>query len=38
MKSQLKLGQVAITEMKLNPKDRDDIPAVLAGLQAVYMD
>lgn len=36
--SQLKLGQVPIAEMKINPKDRDDIPAVLAGLQALYMD
>ena len=36
--SQLKLGQVPIAEIKINPKDRDDIPAVLAGLQALYMD
>ena len=24
--------------MKINPKDRDDIPAVLAGLRALYVD
>ena len=36
--SQLKLGQIPIAEMKINPKDRDDIPAVLAGLRALYVD
>ena len=36
--SQLKLGQISIAEMQINPKDRDDIPAVLAGLQALYVD
>ena len=36
--SQLKLGQIPIAEMKINPKDRDDIPAVLAWLRALYVD
>jgi len=35
---QLRLGQVSIAEMRFNPKDGDDIPAVLAGLHALYMD
>jgi len=33
---QMKLGQVAIKDIKLNPKSRDDIPQVLMGLQWLY--
>ena len=35
---QFKLGQVPIDQIKFDPKDRDDIPAVLRGLQHLYMD
>lgn len=33
---QFGLGQVPIGEIKLDPKSRDDIPAVLRGLQVLY--
>ena len=36
--SQFELGQVPIADIQFDPKHRDDIPAVLAGLQAVYLD
>ena len=36
--SQIELGQVQIADIKFNLKHRDDIPAVLMGLQALYMD
>ena len=35
---QLKLGSVGIEEIRLDPKSRDDIPAVLLGLQHLYAD
>jgi len=34
--SQLHFGQVDISEIKLDPRSRDDIPAVLKGLQYIY--
>ncbi len=34
--TQFKLGQVPIEEMTFHPKDRDDIPAALNGLQHLY--
>ena len=30
------LGSVPIEDIKLNVKSRDDIPAILIGLQAIY--
>ncbi len=36
--TQCKLGQVRIEEMTFHPKDRDDIPAALQGLQHLYCD
>ena len=36
--TQFKLGQVPIEEITFHPKDRDDIPAVLKGLQHLYCD
>ena len=33
---QLQLGEVAIEEVRFNPKSRDDIPAILRGLQYIY--
>ena len=35
---QMELGAVRIESIKLNPKSRDDIPAVLRGLQHLYVD
>ena len=35
-KSQLALGEARIEDIKLNHKSRDDIPAVLLGLQHLY--
>ena len=35
---QLKLGSVGIEEIRLDPKSRDDIPAILLGLQHLYAD
>ena len=32
------LGSVPIEEIKLNAKSRDDTPALLIGLQAIYKD
>src|ERR1039457_5310203 len=34
--SQLKLGEDDIAKIKLDPKSRDDIPQLLAGLQYIY--
>jgi len=34
--SQLNLGEVDIAKIKLDPKSRDDIPQLLAGLQYIY--
>ena len=36
--TQFQLGQVPIDEIQFDPKCRDDIPAVLRGLQGLYMD
>lgn len=33
---QMKLGAVAIADIKLDPKSRDDIPQILRGLQHIY--
>lgn len=35
---QMKLGQVAIEDIRLNPRSRDDIPQVLRGLQWLYIN
>ena len=35
-KRQFQFGQVAIEDIWLDPKSRDDIPAVLKGLQHLY--
>ena len=32
----MKLGELAIAEIKLDPKSRDDIPQILRGLQHLY--
>ena len=37
-RSQLQLGEVAIDKIQINPKSRDDIPAVLKGLQHIWCD
>ncbi len=37
-KSQFELGQVPIDQIKFNSKSRDDVPAVLRGLQHLYCD
>ena len=37
-KRQMQFGQVAIEDIWLDPKSRDDIPAVLRGLQHVYAE
>ncbi len=37
-KLQLELAETAIENIKFNPKSRDDIPAVLIGLQYIYSD
>lgn len=34
--SQLRLGEEDIAQIKLDPKSRDDIPQMLAGLQYIY--
>jgi hypothetical protein len=34
---QMSIGQVDIAGIKLDPKSRDDIPAILVGLQHIYM-
>jgi hypothetical protein len=34
---QMKLGELAIAEIKLDPKSRDDIPQILRGLQHLYI-
>ena len=35
---QFQLGQVPIEKIWINPKSRDDIPAVLKGLQNIWSD
>ena len=34
--SQMRLGELAIAEIRIDPRSRDDIPAVLRGLQEIY--
>jgi len=34
--NQLQLGEVGISEIKINPLSRDDIPQILQGLQYLY--
>ena len=34
--SQLQLGEVAIANIQIDPRSRDDIPAILKGLQLIY--
>ena len=34
---QFSLGQAPIAEIQIDPKSRDDIPAILLGLQALYL-
>lgn len=36
-KIQMEFGQASITEIKFNPKSRDDIPKILRGLQHIYV-
>ena len=35
---QLRIGEVRVEEIPLDPKSRDDIPAILRGLKALYCD
>ena len=35
---QSSFGQVDIAEIHFNPRSRDDIPAVLKGLQYIYIN
>ena len=35
-RSQIQLGELTIAEIRIDPRSRDDIPAVLRGLQAIY--
>jgi transposase, IS5 family len=35
---QMSLGEIDISTIKLDPKSRDDIPAILVGLQHIYMN
>ena len=35
--NQLELGQLAIADIQINPKSRDDIPKILRGLQHIYL-
>ncbi len=35
---QLKLGEIDISKIWIDPKSRDDIPQILKGLQHVYKD
>ena len=36
IKEQLKFGEVDVSEIKLNPRSRDEIPKILFGLQEIY--
>ena len=38
IEKQLKFGQVDISKIELDPRSRDEIPQLLAGLQAIYTD
>ena len=33
---QMQFGEIDISEIKFNPKSRDDIPQILKGLQFIY--
>jgi IS5 family transposase len=35
---QMQIGEVDISQIKFNPKSRDDIPQVLRGLQYIYVN
>src|SRR5438445_11672445 len=35
---QMLIGEVDISQIKFDPKSRDDIPKILKGLQHLYMD
>ena len=35
---QMQIGEVDISQIKFDPKSRDDIPRILRGLQHMYMD
>lgn len=34
---QMKLGEIAIADIKMDPKSRDDIPQILRGLQHIFI-
>ena len=36
--AQMQIGEVDISQIKFDPKSRDDIPRILKGLQYLYMD
>ena len=36
--SQMEFGEIAIGEIHIEAKSRDDIPAVLKGIQHIYID
>ena len=38
MKAQMRLGEVDVSNVRIDPKSRDDIPRVLMGIKAVYAD
>ena len=35
---QMKLGEISIPDIKFDPRSRDEIPKLLRGLQAIYVD
>ena len=35
---QMNVGEIGIGNIRFNPKDKDDIPALLLGLQHVYVN
>jgi len=37
-KVQMKLGEVDISQVKIDPKSRDDIPQILRGIQFLYVN
>ena len=36
--NQMAIGEVDVSQIKFDPKSRDDIPKILRGLQQLYMD
>ena len=38
LKSQMKLGEVAIADIEFDIRSRDEIPKLLIGLQAIHDD